>query len=299
MTMRKKYSSILLVCGLGLFYLAISSCKKLNPPETVPCYGHIDSIGMKVITGQGTASAAITCAWVYVDDEPVGAFDLPCTFPMLASGGTHTISIYPGVIVDGMTSTRNKYPFYTYSQKDINITEGGITKFTDTAKYTSSTIFSFQEDFEGPGSIHISKNSGDTGMFKVGAPDAFEGASSGEVVLDSNASMNHISYIGVSDTMTLPHDGTPVFMEINYKSNNLFTMGVFYKDAVTGNYIQRPIWVSAFPTSGWTKMYIDLGPMVANLNGPFMVYFSMVRSYGNPEAKLLLDNIKVLHLKGA
>lgn len=297
--MVKKYSARLIMAGICLFALVMPSCKKLNPPETIPCYGHIDSIGFTVGTGQGSASADINSAWVYVDDQPVGAFELPCTFPMVASNGTHTISIYPGVTVDGMNSTRNKYPFYTYYANPVNLTQGSTTKFAFTGTYTASTKFDWIEDFDGPGGITISKYSGDTNMFKVGKPDAFEGSYSGEVLLDSNASINEVAYTGTSDSMTLPHNGTSVFMEINYNTNCLFTMGVFYYDAGTSSYIQGAQWVSAYATTGWKKMYIDLGPMVANLSGPFKIYFSVIRPYGTTEAKLMLDNIKVLQFKGA
>lgn len=305
MTMLKEYFAKFSVIGLCFIVLGTESCKKLVPPEVIPCYGHLDSINVDVSnnpTYYGTASSNITCAWVYVDDQPVGAFSMPCTFPILASSGTHTITIYPGITADGITSIREKYPFYAYYDEQVNITAGKVTMFKYTAQYTSNAQIDWLEDFDGPSNISISKSSppSDTDMFKVGSPDAFENES-GEVVLDSNNPSNyHTYYTGMSDSMTLPHDGSQVFMEMNYNANALFDVGVYYYDPAYSTYVPTNFLVYVYPTNGWKKMYIDLGPGVANHNtGPFKIYFSMVRPYGMTEAKLILDNIKVLQFKGA
>src|SRR5271170_6896111 len=99
-----------------VFSFFISSCNTFDPPLVMPIYGHIDSIHFTVpadsIGTLGSPSSNIQYAWVYMDDNPVGAFQLPCTFPMVASNGVHNIKIYPGVIPAGQTSPAAIYPFY-------------------------------------------------------------------------------------------------------------------------------------------------------------------------------------------
>jgi len=300
--MVKKYFIPTTFLSVLIYLISLASCNLINPPLSIPCYGHIDT--MDITTAyplQGTASSAITCAWVYVDDQPVGAFDLPCTFPMISSSGSHLITIFPGITADGISATREKDPFYTYYNSTVYIKQDSVTKFKFTPTYATSTVFDWMEDFESHGVTIVTytpQTSTTASLTTVGKPDAYEGNSSGEILLDSNASVNNILYTGVSlDTFNLPHDGSAVFMEINYNTNNTFGVGLF--TGYSTNITQLPILVEVYPTTGWKKMYIDLGPSIANQTGPFSVYFTMQRQTGLTQAKLLLDNIKLMHLKGA
>jgi hypothetical protein len=300
--MIKKYSSLIfIVCAL-LCLWHLESCSLINPPETIPCYGHIDKIGLTTNpTLQGSNSANISCAWVYVDDQPVGTFALSNTFPILASNGSHTITIIPGISADGANSTREQYPFFAAYNATVNLTQGSVTHFSYTTSYISGTAFAWLEDFdEGPSfSITTDKTRtiSDTSMFRVGAPYSFQGYS-GEVVLDSNAQYNHNTYFGYSDTMSLPSDG-PDFLELNYNTNATFGVQLLYGDSYnTAVPAYHDFFVTIYPSSGWQKIYIDLSSGVENLNnGPFIIGFYLQRPVGLAQATLLLDNIKVLHLK--
>jgi hypothetical protein len=296
--MLKKYSILLVIAVAFVCLFGSFSCNLINPPPVIPCYGHIDT--MDITTNyptEGSASSAISCAWVYVDDEPVGAFSLPCKFPIIAGTGSHLITIFPGITADGINSTREKYPFYTSYNTNVNIKQDSVVTFKYVPTYTSITLFDWLEDFEARG-VSIATylpgtTDSNTKMTPVGPPDAYQGQYSGEVILDTTL------YTGISiDTFNLPNDGSPVFLEMNYNTNNVFGVGLFY-DATQGDGYQEANSVELNPTTGWKKIYIDLGPFVANHPGPYKVYFVMQRQPGISSAKLLLDNIKVVHLKGA
>lgn len=302
--MIKKYCIPALFLSALIYMVGLSSCSLLDPPVTIPCYGHIDTMGITTnYASQGTASSSITCAWVYVDDQPVGAFALPCKFPMIAGTGSHLITIFPGITADGITSTREKYPFYTFYNTTVNIKQDSVVTFKYVPTYTSITQFDWMEDFEANG-VSIATDTSETTrgnpaiiITSVGAPYAFQGNYSGEVLLDSNSQHNYTNYVGITlDTFNLPHDGSPVFMEMNYNTNALFGVGLCYGGSTTN---QLPVLVEIYPTTGWSKIYIDLGPAVANHQGSFYVYFSFQRPPGLAQAKLYLDNIKVMHNKGA
>src|SRR5581483_7234769 len=109
--------------------------------------------------------------------------------------GTHTVIVIPGVTADGAASTREKYPFYSYYDSAVTITQGSITKFNFTAHYQSNVQFDWMEDFDGPSQYVTSltrDNSGtDTNLiYKIGAPSAFEGLHSGQVLLDSTKAID-------------------------------------------------------------------------------------------------------------
>jgi len=297
--MLKKYFSLTFIMVALYCACHLASCNLINPPETIPCYGHVDSVGLTTNYGtQGTASHNVSCAWVYVDDQPVGTFTLNNTFPILASNGSHTITIIPGVTVDGANSTREQYPFYTAYNATVNLTQGSISHFAYTTTYLSSTRFSWLENFDNGASFSIttdkSRTISDSSMFKVGAPYGFQG-NSGEVVLDSNSQHNHVQFLGYSDTMTLPRGGVSVFMELNYNSNAPFGVGVAYGTTYNTSSL-APLLVDLFPSNGWQKIYIDLTPALNDQQPPFIIYFYFQRPPGQQQATLLLDNIKVLHL---
>src|ERR1700722_15669192 len=148
--MEKKYFPYLMLLLLALTG-AFTSCSLFSPPAIVPCYGHIDSIPL-IITNpnQGTAANGINCTWVYVDDNPVGAFQLPCTFPMIATTGPHKIIIFAGVENSGEAENRLKYPFYTaYTLNNTTLTQGATVKFKPTVEYAAWAKPYIIEDFNG------------------------------------------------------------------------------------------------------------------------------------------------------
>ncbi len=84
--------------------------------------------------------------------------------------------------------------------------------------------------------IHLKKYTGtfgssDTDMLVTSNNSiVFEGKCSGMVIVD-NGSRHY--YIGVTDTVTLPTNGNPVYLELNYRATAEFSIGVF--DGEEGN----------------------------------------------------------------
>ena len=73
-------------CFLCILFITATSCEKFSGDQTIPAYLGIDSIYLSTdYNSEGTASQRITDAWVYVDDEFLGAFELPARLPVLKS----------------------------------------------------------------------------------------------------------------------------------------------------------------------------------------------------------------------
>jgi hypothetical protein len=89
---------------LFLFIPLLFSCNKFDGDQTIPSYIHIDKITVvdNPTLNEGSLSNKITDAWVYVDEELIGAFELPATFPVLKKG-KHKISIHPGIKLNGIS----------------------------------------------------------------------------------------------------------------------------------------------------------------------------------------------------
>lgn len=294
--MNKKNNTFIIIL-LSFFAGLLTSCEIINPEEQTPSFLSIDSISLTTTAGQGTAKHKIQDAWVYIDEEIVGAFEMPVIFPVLAEG-THKITIRPGIKLNGIAATRAYYPFFEPIVFSINLLAGKTIKL-DTlvslkTKYYSNTIFPWnfvgQEDFEDGGTSLDSTQKSKTSM-KTTTTDVFEGNRSGIIILKDSINTfevkSNIKY-------TLPKGGKPVFLEFHYKTNNSFTVGLFINGFSQS--IQYPLLV-VNPTNKWNKIYINLTSVVSRESNAldFNVFFGANLDAGNLEAKILLDNIKLVH----
>jgi hypothetical protein len=304
--MEKKYFLyfLLFIGGLCPF---LASCSLFNPPVVVPCYGHIDSIPL-IITNtakQGTSSNGINSVWVYLDDNPVGAFQMPVTFPMIATTGSHIITIFAGVSDYGDQGNRLKYPFYSSYSITTKLTQGAVTTFKPTTSYTSYAQFGnnndnfdaeLQPSIVSTGTVVAAIAHSDTSMFIIKSPNpnVFQGTGSGEVYLDG---VTHQNYCGVmQDSIYIPTSeaSNPVFLEINYKSNCVFGVGMY------NTYTSTPTLILYVDTTNtWKKMYINLQPTISGSPtlappyGGYYIYFQMTNTSGTP-TEFYIDNVKLV-----
>ncbi|HSH64916.1 MAG TPA: hypothetical protein VLB84_03750, partial [Bacteroidia bacterium] len=146
-----KRSFFLLFCCFILFIF--DACKKLNPDEPVPSYIHIEKITLKTeITKEGSNSSKISDAWVYIDENLIGCFELPATFPVLYSG-KHEIKIRAGIKVNGIAATRAPYPFYSIYVQQVDLEKNKRLNIEPVVSYVSFAKFNFMENFDGVGII--------------------------------------------------------------------------------------------------------------------------------------------------
>jgi hypothetical protein len=276
----------------ALLLISAAGCKKLNPEEEIPSYIHIDAIDLNVTNPnvQGTASHKITDAWVYVDNQILGAYELPCTLPVLAEGNHH-ILVRAGVKMNGSTVLRAIYPYYKGWEADVNLTRGVKSTLEPVVEYFSGINFgtTFMEDFDGNGNSFV-RDANISAYVLDTSYGAFEGES-GFIYLNST---DTIEFIGRSTTAFPMVANTEVWLEMNYRSNDVITVGVSTPD----NSIS---WAAAniFPSSDWTKVYIRLNDAIGQgqLEGvtQFKIYIAFRHTTGSPdEPYLALDNLKLV-----
>ncbi len=290
------YNYKLFVFLLISIVLTISSCELYNPAEPIPAYIHIDKITLSTTyMTEGSDSNKITDAWVYIDEQLIGCFELPATFPVLFEG-SHQIKIRAGIKVNGIAATRAPYPFYSsFDTLITNLQKGLKINLFPRVKYRTNMTFSFMEDFENSGTI-ISKSPTlgvDTVLQRIDAPNpnVFEGNHSGIAYLDAT----HTFFEGVSATSyVLPKSGADVFLEFNYKCNNEFAVGVF-AHSNGGTNQERALTLN--PSSTWKKAYIYLTPVVSMYTNAtdYNIFFGMVNNIASDSLVMLLDNIKLIY----
>jgi len=266
------------------------SCKKADINEGVPSYISIPSIEVDSIqNGVGSTLNKITDVWVYFNNNLQGAYPLPTTFPVLLSG-KQNISIKAGIKNNGIAATREKYPFYDYFNAEVTLTKDSITLINPIVQYADNLDFHII-DFETGSKVFEETSSSDT-VFLLANDTVFEGLKSGAAHL----APPHLTFeIATTEIDSLPRTGTPVFVELNYKCNTAFQVGVF------ANYTQTVTPISLLtinPKSEWNKIYIDLTSTIINTQNAnsHKVFISMRRDINSTEiAELYIDNFKLIY----
>ena len=277
--------------------LAFASCKKFEGSQTVPAYIHIDSITVNCdYFVYGANSSKITDAWVYVDDNPIGCYELPATFPVLKHG-SHKVSVYGGIKRDGIAATRAPYPFYKpLVYESLNLVEDSIINLQPVLSYYSigdGVEKGWMEDFETTNTL-LPYSGSDTSVMRINGPEAWHSPNSfysGKIVLPPDS----LDFTVTSADEFDFHSGYLDYcmLEMDYKCNDAFFVGVmYYQDYQLKKHplvrIQPTDTVNAVPQR-WNKIYINIGPVMNEYVSAsyFKIYFtsdlSVDPSYGEPD----------------
>jgi hypothetical protein len=299
--MKNKYLFFIAFLALSSIW---TSCNLYNPAEPVPAYIHIQKISVTTDASlEGSNSSKITDAWVYIDGKLVGIYELPATFPVIAEG-SHQLLIKAGIKVNGISATRAPYPFYDSYKQTITLTAGTTSHVQPVVQYVSGLNWSspnmWKEDFESSSGMTLdtSATGSDTNLYHYTIPsgtthpNVFEGHGSGIAYID--AAHPKFEYMSSNAPFVLPRGDSPVFLEMNYKCNYDFVVGVFAHDN-SGSNQYKVINVNASPN--WNKIYIYMSPTVSAATNAidFNVFFGMLNTSGSNGLYIALDNIKLVH----
>ncbi len=284
---------LLRLLPLSIFLIILDSCSILEPPAAVPSFIHIDSIGFTADTTiQGTNSHKIKDAWVYVDQNLIGVFELPSTIPILATG-VHEIDIKPGILVNGISSTREAYPFYTFYTQTVDLVEQKVTQMNPTVKYFPGTNFSYIDNFDnGYNMINV-----DTlyDSLLLTTSNSFEGLHSASANL--TAAKPYFEYRTIHSYI-LPTDGShSVYLEMNYSGTNTLRVGVLPIAPPNALSYADDTVLEIYPSHVWNKIYVDLTSVCGSYPAAqgFYIFIAAYLDPGMTNSKIYFDNLKLLH----
>ena len=283
----------------AVFAMAFSSCRKFEGSQTIPAYIHIESIVVDSLTDYftyGAPTSKITDAWVYVDDDPVGCFELPATFPILKRG-PHKVSIYGGIMSNGIAAARAPYPFYKPQiYETLNLVEDSIINLHPVLNYYpigGGVEKGWMEDFETANTL-LPVAGSDTSIIRINGVEAWHSTNSfysGKIVLPPD-SLDFT--VATADEYSF-HSGYLQYcmLEMDYNCNDAFFVGVmYYKNYQLVTHpllrIQPTDTVNDMPQR-WNKIYVNIGPIMnENVTASyFKIYFTsdltVSPEYGEPE----------------
>ena len=285
-------------------FLAISIFSSCDSDEQIPSYVYIPSIELETDATQGDNSHDIDDSWVYCDGILIGVFELPVRVPILESG-EHTITVVPGIKKNGLFDQRITYPFYSPFEEKIELVPTAIDTIRPVIRYRTNVTFSWLEDFE-DNAISVEKSGSNTttdSMFIANDPvhvynyDGIENKYSGQVNIPSEFQIFENATVQLYE---LPRKGVDVFLEMNFKCNTEFTVGVY---PVTGSFINGVPVVNFYSTEDnqgemqWKKAYVSLKEDINNpeYNGATFRVFFNAQTNGEGEKQLFFDNLKLIH----
>jgi len=282
----KHHYLLLLFCSILLL-----SCNKDEIEATVPAYLKIDDISVNITNpNQGSASDNITDAWVFVNDQLIGAFELPTVVPILQTGNVN-IKVRGGIFNNGLSNQREIYPFYEFFTLDTNLIPEVVYEPNVVVEYKADAIFDegwAGEDFES--GINLIENpNGDTGIVRITDQNkVFEGLASGAIFLPPGKSFAEVYTPSFGD---IPRNGTAVYLELDYKSTHDFAISIY-----ANNRSQQFSVVNFRASSDWNKGYVEFSNVFSTLFNAanYNIAFGLLKSK-NDNAELYIDNMKLIN----
>ena len=264
-----------------IFLFIFISCKK---DDKIPSYLKVNNVNLNYNQNFGSITENITDVWVYIEDNLQGIYEIPVEFPVLEEG-IKNIRVKAGIKANGIASTRIQYPFYSSFLDTIDLLKDETIEIFPTFSYNDA-FDAIIEDFENSGTTVDSTISSEIDFTIVNEDEnkyAFA-----EIVSPL------INFEIATQDLTLPQQGAPVYLELDYKSSTEFLVGMYinYPQDVVKSEL---VWVTS--KQDWNKIYINLTQTVSESIGAqsFKVFFNMRRNDPSSNEEISLDNIKVLY----
>jgi hypothetical protein len=222
---------------------------------------------------------------------------LPAILP-IGQSGAHKITVIAGVRTNGISATKEKYPFVQNYETNAYLSENDTAEVTPTTMYYPNLSF-WIEDFEDPTSVELTEtiyskahlaNSSNTDYLKYGA---FFGL----VQLNATDSIWEANTTG---QLSIPL-GKEVFLEVDYYLTTNVTTGLTAYNISAQTETPHPyIQLNAEQSSTvvWKKIYIDLHEIsdYESTANYFELAFSSILAVNlKSDAVICIDNIKVIH----
>ena len=297
-----------------LIVLVLFSCKKFKGSQEIPAYLRIEPWTFTTnYVIYGAATQAITDAWVYVDGDLLGCYEIQshndgmyAMVPVLKKG-QHQLNLYPGVKLNSISSTRIQYPFYQPYIITRNLEPGEIDTIRPATIYYSidSTLmrFKMKEDFEEVNNIKLYRPDSTWAELHqvdynndhsawLDPVDPVNHHRSGLVELNDN--IKRFCLVS-GELVGLPTVGNYVILELDYNCTNQFLVGMYIHSMQNGLIDKELYYLKA--SNGWKKTYLNFSPTVTeHFNADYVKFY--LRGYqGDADTtRYYFDNLKLIYL---
>lgn len=279
---------LLLLFILLAHLFLLSSCKKYQPADP-SFFVRTNGVTVSTTSHEGSGSHKITDLFWYVNGKYQGTYPVGNLMPVISHDQGVRINVFAGIKNNGISDTRIPYPFFDFLTYDTLVESGKTIVKNFAFKYKAATTFTWNENFESlSGQSVINDTQYDGSIAKVTGADSFEKTSLKFTLPGGENAGRLLS----SSTYTLPPSTGNVFLEIDYKCDTDFTVGLLGTDG-----IECPA-VTVVKQENWNKIYIQLSTAVNLLaTSKSNVYFKIVGDNSGQAKQVFLDNIKLLYIE--
>ncbi len=277
------------------FGLVLISCIKNNDNPSWLLINKWELVPTSQTTIVGELTHNFSDAKVYVNNELIGIFELPCKIPVLESGESN-IAIYPVILNNGISATKRVYPLVTPYEVNANLSSTQVVEISPVTSYFENVNF-WIEDFE-DNFLNIETSSVSTATLVKSSDASIMTATNGNYF--GRVSLSSIDNNWIANTtgqLVLPI-GKEVYLEIDYHNTNSLTTGLL-RYSSTGVLPNPNVRLNKQLQNEveWKKIYIELREVVSgSVNAEyFEISFDALIEEGVSEAEINLDNIKVVY----
>ena len=289
------------LCAFLISLIGFNSCSLFDKTEPTPAWIRIEKIDIvdNPNVNEGSLSSDITDAWVYIDDNIIGVFELPADIPILEEG-EHQLLVGPGIKVSTVSTLRDNYLFYDAYESKVNLIPGEILNIEPEISYRdegSSYLYYVVEDFE-DSFIEMSAITGsDAEILRTTETDiVFEGNASG--IVNITDSINAVGF-RTSENIEFSLQGKAVYLEMDYYTEFDLIVGLHIDNgplsAQTIDYLTLK--ASEDSEVKWRKAYIALTSVLSqatNFQFGYIYFLPQVSEADPKNGKVLIDNIKIM-----
>lgn len=280
----KFYTPVILLLLLCISIPMMHSCAD---KAEIPSFLRIDSIAVDSTSydSTGSVSSKIKFAWVYVDENLQGVYQLPFRVPIIKDG-TANLKIYAGVQENGLSDLALRYPFYQRDEMIVTFTPGDTLTVLPHVRYKKGLKIPYLEDFNVNFAQTIYKDQGGGHFdYLMDQAKAFEGNGCGYFYLGQNEP----ALICTTKVVYTPKNMSAYMIEFNYRNNCDFLVGL--RTSQTGETI---LGVRARPD--WNKFYMNITPAVDALPGTdLQIFFIVPQDTLVPIQEVFIDNLKLIY----
>lgn len=284
-----------------LFLLPIlsSSCVKNNPdPSWLQVTEWTLEANPDLNGEEGQLTHKLTDAWVYIDDQLIGVFEVPFKIPILKNGFSK-IRLYPTIRVNGIAATKMRNEHLEAFEIEAELIQNQTLQINPVTHYKSNVSF-WIEDFEDI-NIKLTDDPNTSSAHLNLANDTlkwFNGNYYGRVLLNAQDSM-WIAYTNQDQQLSIPKN-KQAMLEIDYCNSVPFTHYLLFVNSNGTNENLMPTMnKSPMNMLRWKKIYILLsevitaGPNNSNYIQAFKAFYDASISNN----LILIDNIKVVYFQ--
>ncbi len=284
---------------LAILSLILSSCiKDSNPP--IPAYVEVGTIQLTVDSNgsQGAGTYNIKDAWVSADNQLLGINTLPSVrFPVIFDQNlqVHSLKVAAGIEDNGVSNSRVIYPFYQVFKTTANLKAGEVTILNPVIRYDTNVTVIIIEDFEPTGTVFSDDRDGDTSSYMARqSTEVLSGNFSGQILIDSAYLECEVATSVKYSNLQPAATSYPVYLEMDYKTNNHFSVGIIAHYNSTSS--QTTYIAGVNPSNKWKKIYFNLTNTIFSAKAPqYSIVIRALKNTAVSEPKIYLDNIKLVH----